>query len=84
MANISLHTLPNNVFRVHPSGSDRRYSIPRKISKKDKNKKIIDYFSQLNPLQLEQLYNMYKIDFKMFGYKLETYFQPLSAKAQTE
>ena len=31
------------------------------------------YFAQLNTYQLEQLYEMYKVDFEMFGYKLEPY-----------
>ena len=79
MTNIPLHTLPDKLFHVHPSGSDRRYFVPRKISKKEKNKKVIDYFGQLNDLQLQQLYDMYKVDFEMFGYKLPTlpYVEPL-------
>ena len=80
MTNISLHNLPTKELRVHPSGSDKRYSIPEKISNKDKNKKVIDYFAQLSARQLVALYNMYKIDFEMFGYNLQPYVQPFQMK----
>ena len=72
-ANISLHNLPLKAFHRHPSGSDRRHALPRKISKWEKDKKVIDYFSQLRADVLRRLYNMYKIDFEMFGYTLHPY-----------
>ena len=76
MTSISLHTLPTTVLRAHPSGSDTRYSIPSKKSKKEKNQKVIDYFAQVSASQLVELYNIYKIDFEMFGYSLQPYVQP--------
>ena len=33
-----------------------------------KQERTIDYFSRLNLKQLDDLYNMYKIDFEIFGY----------------
>ena len=68
--------LPNekSKYQLHPSGG-KRYSLPIKISEKQKNKKVKQYFSQLNTEQLERLFNMYKIDFEMFGYDVKEYLQ---------
>ena len=75
-AKISLHNLPENIIHYHASGSRKRSSALKKVSKIDKDKKVIKYFSQLNAGQLKGLYNMYKVDFEMFGYKLYPYVQP--------
>jgi len=75
-ANISLHSLPENIIHYHASGSHKSYSALRPVSKNDKDEKVINYFSQLNVGQLEGLYNMYKVDFEMFGYKLYPYVHP--------
>ena len=58
--------------RLHPSGG-KRYSVPTRISKEQKKEKVENYFSRLNAKQLERLYNMYKIDFEMFGYDMNAY-----------
>ena len=73
IANISLHSLPENALHYHPSGSEERYAVPKKLSKEEKVAKVANYFAQLQDWQLEQLYEMYKVDFEMFGYKLEPY-----------
>ena len=75
-ANISLKNLPENSIHYHASGSHKSYSAPIKVSKKDKDKKVINYFSQLHAGQLKGLYNMYKVDFEMFDYKLYPYVKP--------
>ena len=56
------------IYHIHPSGGTRYSSPPKNFSKKDKERKVIDYFSQLNELQLRRLYEMYQIDFELFGY----------------
>ena len=67
--------LPNdeNILHVHPSGTKRFHSPlgnkeNKVIDSKRKNEKALDYFSMLNSSQLQGLYDMYKIDFKIFGY----------------
>ena len=73
IANISLPSLPKKILHYHPSGSDERYAVPKKLTKEEKDVKVTNYFAQLDTYQLEQLYEMYKVDFEMFGYKLEPY-----------
>ena len=69
-------TLPLNKgdsrYHNHPSGR-HRYFPPNKISQEEKDKKVISYFSQLNATQLINLYNMYRIDFEMFGYSVRPF-----------
>ena len=40
---------------------------------KEKIKKVRDYFMQLNIKQKKNIYQMYRIDFEMFGYSPEPY-----------
>ena len=67
-----------NKYHVHPSGGDR-FSPAPDVTKSDlmkeqkKIKKVKRYFSLLNSNQLKDLYNMYQIDFEMFGYTEEPY-----------
>ena len=75
-ANISLHHVPSKSLHVHPSGGNKRFSKPKKISQKDKDEKVTNYFSQLDSRTLKRLYEMYKIDFVMFGYHLYPYVMP--------
>ena len=46
---------------------------PRNTSESEKDRKVIDYFAQLDKKTLKRLYDMYKIDFEMFGYSLQPY-----------
>ena len=39
----------------------------------DKKKECLEYFSKLTRSQIEQLYQIYKIDFEMFGYSAKDY-----------
>ena len=73
VANFNLSSIPSNALHHHPSGSDERYAIPKKKSKEEKDAKVKNYFSLLNQMQLKELYEMYKVDFEMFGYKVEPY-----------
>ena len=67
-----------NKYHVHPSGGDR-FSPAPDVTKSDlmkerkKIEKVKRYFSLLNSTQLKDLYNMYQIDFEMFGYTEEPY-----------
>ena len=73
VANFNLTSLPPDAIHHHPSGSDERYAVPKKKSKEEKDAKVKNYFSLLSKVQLKELYEMYKVDFEMFGYKLEPY-----------
>ena len=46
-----------------------------KSSKRAKEKKSLQLFSQLAKSQIRQLYDIYKIDFKMFNYDASAYFK---------
>jgi hypothetical protein len=67
--------LPNDErnFHVHPSGI-KRFTSPegtqqnKLINSQRKDEKAIKYFSLLTSNQLKGLYNMYQIDFEIFGY----------------
>ena len=69
-----------NKFHVHPSGGERFSPVPD-ISKSDlmknrnKTETVIRYFKLLNLSQLNGLYNMYQIDFEIFGYTEKPYVQ---------
>ena len=39
----------------------------------DKNKESLEYFSKLKRSQIEKLYQIYEIDFEMFGYSAKDY-----------
>ena len=72
--------LPNNErkFHVHPSGV-KQFTSPKDIQEnkivesKRKKETTIKYFSMLNFNQLQALYNMYQIDFEIFGYSQHLY-----------
>ena len=57
----------SNVF--HSSAKDRNKPLPNKAKKTDTQK----YMSQLTQLQVNQLYQMYKVDFEMFQYNASSY-----------
>ena len=67
--------LPNDEskYHVHPSGI-KRFTSPKDILNNNittlriKEEKITKYFSMLDLKQLDGLYNMYQIDFELFGY----------------
>jgi hypothetical protein len=68
-------SLPNDEskFHVHPSGEIPITSPEGILSNnttnlRRKEEKTINYFSMLNSKQLDGLYNMYQIDFELFGY----------------
>ena len=69
-----------NKFHVHPSGGER-FSPAPDLSKSDlmkrrkKTEKVKHYFKLLNSSQLNGLYNMYQIDFEIFGYTEKPYVQ---------
>ena len=71
-----LLTNENSSSHVHPSGGHRYYP-PNEISEQKKDKKVINYFSQLNVTQLNNLYDMYRIDFEMFGYSIQPFVKSL-------
>ena len=73
VANFDLSSLPPNALHNHPSGSDERYAVPKKRSIEEKDAKVKKYFSLLSKMQVKELYEMYKVDFEMFGYKPEPY-----------
>ena len=64
-------------LHVHSSGAKRFEKPPKDIlemkREKEKIEKTKRYFMMLNSTQLENLYQMYKIDFEMFGYSFEPY-----------
>ena len=68
------HLLPDNQFKyhMHPSGRQKFSSLKGK-SKSTIDEKVKQYFSQLSTAQLKRLYEMYKIDFEMFGYNKNKY-----------
>ena len=70
--------VPLEAFHVHPSGSDKRFLKPRSTSESEKDRKAIDYFAQLDKKTLKTLYNMYEIDFEMFGYSLQPYVKTIN------
>ena len=72
--NINMSKVPPEAFHVHPSGSDKRFLKPRNTSESEKDRKVIDYFAQLDKKTLKRLYDMYKIDFEMFNFDASTYF----------
>ena len=67
--------LPNDEskYHVHPSGI-KRFTSPKDILFNNitilriKEEKTMKYFSMLDLKQLDGLYNMYQIDFELFGY----------------
>ena len=67
--------LPNDEskYHVHPSGM-KRFASPEALQNNNianlriKEEKITKYFSMLDLKQLDGLYNMYQIDFELFGY----------------
>lgn len=73
MNNITfLLTNESSSYHVHPSGG-HRYAPSKKLSDAEKDKKVIDYFSQLSATQLDNLYDMYRLDFEMFGYSVHPF-----------
>ena len=76
--NIDMSKVPPEAFHVHPSGSDKRFLKPRNTSESEKDRKVIDYFAQLDKKTLKTLYDMYKIDFEMFGYSLQPYVKTIN------
>ena len=64
-------------LHVHSSGAKRFEKPPKDVLKMKREKEKIEktkrYFMMLNSTQLENLYQMYKIDFEMFGYSFEPY-----------
>ena len=71
-----LHTLKDNLH-LHPSGVKRPETPTKSFMKKNNMTEKIDktkrYFMQLSTNQVNAIYNMYKIDFEMFGYSTEPY-----------
>ena len=65
-------------LHVHPSGT-KRFSPSPYVEKsnitdvKNKQDKTIKYFSLLSSMQLKRLYNMYELDFELFGYSQHLY-----------
>ena len=49
---------------------------PNNSSKKDTNSDTLEKFSQLNTTQIKKLYELYKLDFELFGYDIDTFLQP--------
>ena len=70
---MGMSKVPPEAFHFHPSGSDKRFLRPRNTSESEKERKVINYFAQLDKKTLKRLYDMYKIDFEMFGYSLQPY-----------
>ena len=62
---------------MHPSGTKPSERPEKNLIKengmKEKAEKTKRYFMQLNTKQRNDIYNMYKIDFEMFGYSPEPY-----------
>ena len=71
-----LHNLKDNLH-LHPSGVKRPETPTESFMKKNNMTEKIDktkrYFMQLSTNQVKAIYNMYKIDFEMFGYSTEPY-----------
>ena len=62
---------------MHPSGT-KTFETPKKNLVKrnginEKTEKTKRYFMQLNTRQRKNIYQMYRIDFEMFGYSPEPY-----------
>ena len=69
-ANLTLHLQKDiTKYHIHPSGIHRVYT--NTIVKK--NDIVRKYFSSLSDKQILRIYNMYKIDFEMFGYNENEY-----------
>ena len=76
--------LPNNqtLYHMHPSGTKDPSLAAEIMDKESKKKKVIDYFSQLNEFQIRSLYEMYKVDFELFGYTAYPYVKAEQNKLQ--
>ena len=62
---IEKHRLPlQTTAKIHAKGGVRNSAM-----KADK------YFSELTPEQVTKLYELYKVDFEMFGYEYESYLE---------
>ena len=62
---IEKHRLPlQTTAKIHAKGGVRNSAM-----KADK------YFSELTPEQVTKLYELYKVDFEMFGYEHESYLE---------
>ena len=44
IANFEIESLPPNALHYHPSGSDERYAVPKKLSQEEKDTKVKNYF----------------------------------------
>jgi len=69
-----------NKFHVNPSGGERFSPAPDNsktdlMKNRNKTETVIRYFKLLNLSQLNGLYNMYQIDFEIFGYTEKPYVQ---------
>ena len=67
----------NSKLHIHSSRGKRfekpRMEVSKKKNEKEKMEKTKQYFKMLNSSQLSKLYQMYEIDFEMFGYSTEPY-----------
>ena len=57
------------ITTLRKNRSDQKKSLKHK----DRTKKSLEYFSELEKSQIKELYNIYQIDFEMFGYDASDY-----------
>ena len=50
-----------------------RSDSKKSLKHEDTTKKSLEYFSELGKSQIEELYNIYQIDFEIFGYDVSDY-----------
>ena len=58
-----------NITTLRKNRSDRK----KYKNVKDRTKKSLEYFAELEKSQIKELYNIYQIDFEMFGYDASDY-----------
>ena len=58
-----------NIKTLWKNRSDRK----KYENVKDRTKKSLEYFSELEKSQVKELYDIYQIDFEMFGYDASDY-----------
>ena len=74
--NLQFITSKEDKFKVNPSGNKKSESGAKKSQnnsiqeKRTTEEKTIKYFSTLSEAQLDKLYQLFRLDFEIFGYSV--------------